>query len=459
MVRTTYVSRHGLPLRQWESLPAPNVSAMPRSGIETPPPEAMQSLPYIRRNASLRFHDPSLIEDQDAEDCQDLRGAYIDNTGSVIVIEQNGNVVSCKNLSHASATIPVYGTISFHVLSMFGLTAQIKDGSLIWSDGTVWTRSTKPMPPSPSAVVDFSQMLDDVTSNGSRTTIGVGADPLLPGVVGIPGVWVKISVSVEEMRARLPMSYTCFCLLLFIMPLVLLFKIDSDVNFEYWILNDYHSSGGVSEGFSLPLNDFQCYLLLVPFVFIIVHIIHYFLGGPSRILMALTYIVVSAVLLTMSNAMVNDANALWRMLDSSDCDTFVRKQELGVQWENAFHFYLECVHREAKINNVSSEEIMAVTRIEDCLNYANEVADHPSWPYLAVVEGNMQCGGWCYESDALWTYKTTKDSCTKAVALDLRVKGQYILFQVAFYCVCLLLFAVVALVSMGPVFQPDRVCT
>lgn len=388
----------------------PNNEA-PRDGTQTPPPSALHFSwgdrnPHTRNNAF-----------------QDFSGAYYTPAGDLLILQQECDVVSVVNPEHSLETIPAHGSVCGDKISMYGLVGVHVGDNVHWSDGSVWINTSG---------VDISGRgkfmgEPDMPPEMSDTL-------LVHGLIPIKGVWVLVP---SEMAATFPVLFSFFCFTLFAVPLVLLFYVTSDVNIDYW----------VSSGFN------NLWLITFPIFFVFVHIIQACSKRPSKFLTVLAIVGTGGFCLIISDVMMMTANARWIDLASADCDTFKLKRTMQESWQAADDLYIECLSNESAITGESVADLQEVMRLSDCSTYATEAESYPDWSYLSALESALECSGWCTYQAPLWTFGTTKDSCSSSVSVILRDKGEVIFFQVAVYSIVVLCFATLALVVAGNVLR------
>lgn len=369
------------------------------------------------------------------EGCIDYRGTYIDNNGDDIVLEQKGDTVSARNLNNSSGIVLAYGSVTGQVLSMFNMLGQLRGSHIFWSDGTHWVRDTKM---DSDISFQISEGLGTDIKNNDLVLPLSSIDPGIPGVVGIKGIWVTFHMEVGE---SFPALFSVFCLVIFATPVSLMVWACENASIQYWLI---------------PSSTVYC-LLIIPLAFVAVYIIHYVRKGPSRVLILFTIVGTASLLLVMGIAIQLKAVPLWTQLTSNDCDTFRGKRELQDNWDAAHVFYSECILNEALANNETAEVVMASMRIDDCPGYWEKFSSYSSWAYLATIEDDLQCAGWCDVESPLWTWDTVKDSCSNVVAVDIHSKGQYLMFEIMIYCVCLLASTILAIVFIGPAFKHNDI--
>lgn len=206
--------------------------------------------------------------------------------------------------------------------------------------------------------------------------------------VNFHGISVKISISVV--------------IFVFLVPIYMLSVFAFSTLATYWI-------SGVRYYF----------LITVPIVILVA----FFLLKRRKVAkifaiwLMIMYPAVLMALISMIEA--SEANALYVVLFSNDCDSFVGKRNLENSWVTARDFYLSCLTdiKERTRGNVTAAYLFSTYRIEDCDGYSDMYsANEQDWSYLEYLEDNQACSGWCNYNLQLWSTTDTRDSCSKTVA-------------------------------------------
>lgn len=103
---------------------------------------------------------------------------------------------------------------------------------------------------------------------------------------------------------------------------------------------------------------------------------------------------------------------------SQDCTSFESKATLERAWTIAHDTLANCSSTLAGITGASPSETRRVLRVESCSGYASELEAHrDEWNYLAYMEQEHHCGGWCEPGQAVWNpSEHLEDSCSMAAA-------------------------------------------
>merc|ERR1719482_2206691 len=86
--------------------------------------------------------------------------------------------------------------------------------------------------------------------------------------------------------------------------------------------------------------------------------------------------------------------SLW----STDCATWDSKMELEMAWQSADRYFSACVQRVATETNSTEVAAASLLAVTDCAEYINapDVARYQrQWGYLAALELQQECSGWC----------------------------------------------------------------
>jgi len=114
-------------------------------------------------------------------------------------------------------------------------------------------------------------------------------------------------------------------------------------------------------------------------------------------------------------------------LQSQDCSFNTAKVNIQQAWEVAYNTSLTCDKYLMKATGSSIQEVEAVRRFENCPGYYDAMGKYKKeWSYLAALEKDYQCGGWCTPGFPLWARSTTPlDSCALAAghAMDSSIEN------------------------------------
>merc|ERR1719203_2548174 len=97
--------------------------------------------------------------------------------------------------------------------------------------------------------------------------------------------------------------------------------------------------------------------------------------------------------------------------------------------------------------------VSAQPAIVDCIGYEKQLAVNQYWSYLADLEEDHSCAGWCQPSQPLWTFKVVKDSCTALVADILHQNVQWCMLQVVVYTALAFALCSITLIMVGPIMR------
>jgi len=259
-------------------------------------------------------------------------------------------------------------------------------------------------------------------------------DSRIPAVANESGMVSTYTVpkSHTDFASVFPAAFTMICTLLFILPLNTLINVSRNPAVRY---------------FSGPACWF---LLIIPIIIIVVHVIHVRKGAPSKYAIILALVLPSLLLLIFANYQATSAANKGDKLFSTDCDTFAIKSELQSSWEAAYNVYMECLNQTAAGDSFSVPQLAQTFRIQDCTNYAPDMSGHQkAWAYLRNLEEKYQCSGWCYHAQQLWSTKHSKDGCAVTVSSVYKYYVRPHASQVTLMMLLTLLVTVVMLALFG----------
>jgi len=189
-------------------------------------------------------------------------------------------------------------------------------------------------------------------------------------------------------------------------------------------------------------------VLILPAIFILAYIVHMrSRGQPNRIVITVTLILSCIVLLILGETYMVTAYQKVPLLASTDCAVLQEKYSIQQEWENARGFYATCMSEKTTTDKISFAAAVAAYRIEDCDGYATQLKTHPVWAYLAGLEENYRCAGWCQEEQPMWTKEHTFDACSAVAAQILQDKVVWSMQQVILYTLFTLMVISVILIS------------
>lgn len=220
-----------------------------------------------------------------------------------------------------------------------------------------------------------------------------------------------------------PDAFLFCCLFLFIMPWMKAYFLVTDSSTQYF------------------MGSFPLVVLMVPIIFIVVaHFIHSSKGLPSKGAVILAIIGSALVLGCLGYSVALKSMRLSGGFKSSDCNSFYEKYKLQQQWVAAQEFRKGCKQAAASPS----------FPLWDCPGYEEAKKQNPGWTFLASVEAEYGCGGWCSPSSSIWSYSAgVKDSCDSLVAQSLEDKVVPLAVEVVMYQLLVLAICCVSLVMMG----------
>eukprot|EP00416_Gambierdiscus_australes_P020413 CAMPEP_0171067082 /NCGR_PEP_ID=MMETSP0766_2-20121228/7794_1 /TAXON_ID=439317 /ORGANISM="Gambierdiscus australes, Strain CAWD 149" /LENGTH=226 /DNA_ID=CAMNT_0011523297 /DNA_START=122 /DNA_END=799 /DNA_ORIENTATION=- len=193
-------------------------------------------------------------------------------------------------------------------------------------------------------------------------------------------------------------------------------------------------------------------VILLFIVYGVTHLIHTAKQHPVRLALVICLLGSSVILLLVGDYILLRAYSVGNAFAAEDCDTFLAKRAMEVEWQAARTFYANCMARKAKSSNVTFTQAVMMFRIHHCPDYEDVVATtHPKWKYLGFLEESYRCSGWCQEGEPIWTFASTADSCSSAVADIMFNKIQRSTMQVVIYTFIVLGFVSTTLITMGPI--------
>lgn len=229
-----------------------------------------------------------------------------------------------------------------------------------------------------------------------------------------------------------PSLFTTFCFAVFGTPIVLCHHVGRDPQVLFWI------------------GDYIDWVLFLPLLFVWAHIYHVIFRVPSKFVMVICLIGSCVVILYACQHVMLDAYDNANAFTAIDCDTFPQKMELQRSWEAAHTFYDNCMTEMADEMDITYESAATMYRIEDCADYVTQLGRNPDWGYLAELEEQHLCSGWCERGEAIWTLSETRDSCSSTVGDIMHSQIRFTMLQVLVYTFVVLFVISVMLVTLGP---------
>lgn len=127
---------------------------------------------------------------------------------------------------------------------------------------------------------------------------------------------------------------------------------------------------------------------------------------------------------------LDKASVVAEMLYSSDCTTFVPKQDIHRSWVAAARIYEKCIERITAESGLNHTEGLKLYRLQECKEYIPEPGQEDihakhrtAWQYLRMLEEDHSCCGWCWETRPLWTFGEVRDACSAAAGKILMTKA------------------------------------
>lgn len=195
--------------------------------------------------------------------------------------------------------------------------------------------------------------------------------------------------------------------------------------------------------------------LLVPFIFLGGYAVQVQFAAPRRVVVLVTALLPAVIFLLIGNSYHASSYHVADQLLSTDCTTFTKKRELDRAWFMAHAFYIDCLKRLSSHAGSAGQELhiedaMKVYRIHHCEEYDEAYLQYEEeWSYLAYVEENHLCSGWCQIGPRLWSFRDAKDSCSVAVGDVFRGEVQRTSLQIIVIAILALVVCTVAIL-VGP---------
>lgn len=143
---------------------------------------------------------------------------------------------------------------------------------------------------------------------------------------------------------------------------------------------------------------------------------------------------------------------------ADDCTSFLEKASLERSRQVAHDFFEKCTQTLVDDTGASRDEVLMTARIDGCKGYDElEETHRREWRYLARLEDEQQCGGWCSLQQPIWAPdrgEKVRDSCSLTAARNVAGPIQRIGKQILVYSSALLLF-----ISLGLLFAPELLGT
>lgn len=169
------------------------------------------------------------------------------------------------------------------------------------------------------------------------------------------------------------------------------------------------------------------FVLSVPILLVVAHIAQMLTNKPTFWAMLLSTVVPSIILMIVGYTHQAGASNVAEKLRSSDCLTFTPKallQESYVEAESAFR---NCTAQLAVATNQDVAVVEQGMILQDCPAF-NDGSYTKQWHYIAEMEQNQACSGWCEQGvPSLFTKPhLAKDPCTLVAGVVLNTQVSYI---------------------------------
>eukprot|EP00928_Gymnodinium_smaydae_P090683 TRINITY_DN74442_c0_g1_i1.p1 TRINITY_DN74442_c0_g1~~TRINITY_DN74442_c0_g1_i1.p1 ORF type:complete len:302 (-),score=36.69 TRINITY_DN74442_c0_g1_i1:32-877(-) len=236
------------------------------------------------------------------------------------------------------------------------------------------------------------------------------------------------AIALALFRAR---AFTVACFLVYAGPCVIAFQLGSDPDVAYWI---DRSALFVAA--------------LLPLLFVGQHFLHVLQvrAGQSRMPLLLAASVLPALALSISAGHYGfEANNLQGMLMSDMClaSHLPAKRRLQMAYMDGYGLHLKCLQRYGLDPN--TQLLTRYPLLQNCKEWADYHDTHVGTEkladlhYLATVEANHVCGGFCQPGPMLWTpmrkFHQQDNACASDVGLKFRTVERIAdsLFWVSFF--------------------------
>jgi len=151
------------------------------------------------------------------------------------------------------------------------------------------------------------------------------------------------------------------------------------------------------------------------------------------------------IVAAMANHIVTHAIKYGNIYAAMDCRAFTEKYKVEKIWQAAQTFHTQCL-KDANANQTKAEGTIHL--ISDCPGYDKELKKQPVWDYLATMETDFGCGGWCQPHKSLWTVSSARDSCSAVVSEVLTRKVERLSRQLGVYCIVMVVVTTVWLIMI-----------
>jgi len=141
-------------------------------------------------------------------------------------------------------------------------------------------------------------------------------------------------------------------------------------------------------------------------------------------------------------------------LVSSDCSSFSTKAKLDRAFTTASSLFLNCTVELANVTGATITESRRVASFNECPGFVDGMRIFSrEWPYLAHLEKNYDCSGWCTAQPGVWeTTPKFEDSCSVAVARTMDGSFSMRIMQITAYS-----FLVIVVTCVAVMFCPSYI--
>lgn len=158
---------------------------------------------------------------------------------------------------------------------------------------------------------------------------------------------------------------------------------------------------------------------VIPFLLIVQHIIHARIHEPKRMLVIVSVLLPSVFFSAVGGVYMHELNLAATRLYDGDCNTFQEKSALQSEYQAALELYDKCTARLEKDGSGPEPTIETCNEYQEVESRA-DTDDLRRWQYLARVEPQYMCAGFCTGGKSLWTRNPNYlPPCARFMALKL----------------------------------------
>jgi len=213
----------------------------------------------------------------------------------------------------------------------------------------------------------------------------------------------KILLGDQEGYKRIPfdVKLTFIVAILLFYPVALCFLLDSHPSVDFWV------------------GKYMMWLGVAVISWIIVcHFLMVRRAIKPNMAAIFMIIIPTTALVIGSQTQAGAFKGISSLLQAQDCRSFPRKLELQESWFVAQTFFEQCIVQMANSTGSSVTQTWQVTPVSSCPGYELAMEGHKKeWNYLATLEQEHHCGGWCTSALPIWVkHDIPQDSCSLTAA-------------------------------------------